>query len=240
MNRCARCLYPDLKPDLFFDDAGVCSACRAFEQRQSVDWAAREGELLSALEGGRNDSGYDCIVPSSGGKDSHWQVLKLIELGARPLVVTATTCHLTHLGRANIDNLTRYATTMEVVANRGVRAKLNRLGLTMVGDISWPEHAAIFSVPFHAACNLGIPLIFYGECPQEAYGGPPGTESAKEMTLRWVSEFGGFNGLRPSDFVGLDGTSARCHLTRSRSPPFPDSQSPPTTVGRGNPPLNIY
>lgn len=207
MNRCARCLYPDLKPDLFFDDAGVCSACRAFEQRQSVDWAAREGELLSALEGGRNDSGYDCIVPSSGGKDSHWQVLKLIELGARPLVVTATTCHLTHLGRANIDNLTRYATTMEVVANRGVRAKLNRLGLTMVGDISWPEHAAIFSVPFHAACNLGIPLIFYGECPQEAYGGPPGTESAKEMTLRWVSEFGGFNGLRPSDFVGLDGVT---------------------------------
>lgn len=207
MRRCVRCLYPDTKPDLFFDDDGVCSACQAFDKRQATDWAAREGELLSVLEGGRNDSGYDCIVPSSGGKDSHWQVLKLLELGVRPLVVTATTCHLTPIGRANIDNLARYATTLEVTANRDVRAKLNRLGLAMVGDISWPEHAAIFSVPFHIACNLGIPLIFYGECPQEAYGGPPGTEAAKEMTLRWVSEFGGFNGLRPSDFVGLEGIS---------------------------------
>jgi hypothetical protein len=41
-------------------------------------------------------------------------VLTLIELmGAKPLVVTAVTCHLTPIGRANIDNLARYATTIE-------------------------------------------------------------------------------------------------------------------------------
>jgi hypothetical protein len=70
-----------------------------------------------------------------------------------------------------------------------------------VGDISWPEHVAIFTTPFKAAIDLGIALIFYGENPQNQYGGPPGTEQAREMTRRWVSEFGGFLGLRPADLL---------------------------------------
>lgn len=205
MRRCVRCLYPNTKPDLHFDSEGVCSACRAYDKRKLIDWSAREQELRQLLD--RHDG--RCLVPSSGGKDSTWQVLKLIELGAKPLVVTATTCHLTEVGRANIDNLSRYATTIEVTPNRTVRAKLNRLGLQLVGDISWPEHVSIFSTPFRVACETGIPLIFYGECPQEAYGGPPGTEEAKEMTARWVQEFGGFLGLRPSDMIGQDGITER-------------------------------
>lgn len=205
MRWCTKCLYPDTKPDLYFDEQGVCSACTAFDKRKEIDWAARESDLLRILETAKNGSGYDCIVPSSGGKDSHWQTLKLIELGVRPLVVTATTCHLTDIGRKNIDNLARYATTIEVTPNRTVRAKLNRLGLELVGDISWPEHVSIFTTPFRMAVDLGIPLIFYGECPQEAYGGPPGTEEAREMTQRWTQEFGGFLGLRPSDMVGQEG-----------------------------------
>lgn len=208
MRRCTRCLYPTTKPDLHFDEHGVCSACRAYDKRKEIDWQAREAELLRILETApKNDSGYDCIVPSSGGKDSHFQVLKLIELGVRPLAVTATTCHLTEIGRANIDNLARYATTIEISPNKTVRAKLNRAGLDLVGDISWPEHVSIFTTPFRVACDLGIPLIFYGECPQNQYGGPPGTEEAFEMKLRWIQEFGGFLGLRPSDIGTMEGVT---------------------------------
>ena len=199
---CTKCLYPDTKPDLFFDDEGVCSACRAHEAQHDIDWNARLHRLEGILEDNRNGSGYDCIVPSSGGKDSTFQVLTLKAMGANPLAVTATTCHLTDLGRRNIDNLARFATTIEVSPNKVIRAKLNKLGLLTVGDISWPEHAAIFTTPFHVAKQHGIPLIMYGESPQNAYGGPPGTEEAEEMTQRWVTEFGGFNGLRASDMVG--------------------------------------
>lgn len=206
MARCQRCLYPDTKPDLFFNDQGVCSACTAHDKRKEIDWTAREGELLRLLEmSRRKGADYDCIVPSSGGKDSHYQVLKLIELGVRPLVVTAMTCHLTDIGRANIDNLKRYATTLEIQPVRPLREKLNRAGLELVGDISWPEHVSILTAPFKAANDLDIPLIFYGESPQNQYGGPPGTEDAREMTLRWVQEFGGFLGLRPGDLIGRDG-----------------------------------
>lgn len=205
ITRCAKCLYPHTKPDLFFNEQGICSACIAYEMRKKTDWLSRQSDLEAILESGKNDSGFDCIVPSSGGKDSTWQVLRLLELGAKPLVVTATTCHLTAIGRRNIDNLARFATTIEVAPNKEIRRKLNRLGLELVGDISWPEHVAIFTTPFQIAANFGIPLIFYGECPQNQYGGPPGTTEAKEMTRRWVSEFGGFNGLRPSDMVGKNG-----------------------------------
>lgn len=209
MNRCKICVMPDTRPDTEFVE-GVCSACIAYQNRQHIDWSLRKIELERLLSrhrvAGRE---FDCIVPSSGGKDSTYQVLKLIELGARPLVVTATTCMLTAVGRKNIDNLARYATTIEVSPNKSVRAKLNRLGLTLVGDISWPEHVAIFTTPFKIAVQMGITLIFYGENPQNQYGGPLDSQDAKTMTRRWVSEFGGFLGLRPADMVGQEGITTR-------------------------------
>jgi N-acetyl sugar amidotransferase len=204
MIRCRTCVMPNTRPDTPFID-GECSACVSYRKRATIDWGARKKELLAILD--KHDG--KCIVPSSGGKDSTWQVLKLLELGADVTIVTARTCHLTPIGRANIDNLARYARTIEVVPNMTVRAKLNRLALEMVGDISWPEHAAIFSTPLKMANALSIPLLFYGECPQEAYGGPPGSDEAKQMTRRWVTEFGGFLGLRPSDFVGIEGITER-------------------------------
>lgn len=208
MNRCSVCVMPDTRPDTEFVD-GICSACIAYANRPKVDWDARKDQLLDLLARAKEvarqrGNQFDCIVPSSGGKDSHYQVLKLIELGAKPLVVTATTCHLTTLGRANINNLARYATTVEVTPNRSVRATLNRLGLTMVGDISWPEHVSIFTTPFKIAAATRIPFMFYGENPQNQYGGPLESQDAQQMTRRWVSEFGGFLGLRPQDLIGVE------------------------------------
>lgn len=204
MIRCSKCVMPNTRPDTPFVD-GVCQACINYANRPQIDWAARQRaleELLDRFHG-------ECIVPSSGGKDSTYQVMKLLQLGAHVTVVTARTCHLTPIGRANIDNLARHARTIEVVPNMAVRAKLNRLGLEMVGDISWPEHVAIFTTPFRMAADLRIPLIIYGENPQDQYGGPKGSEEAKTMTHRWRSEFGGFLGLRPNDLVGQLGITSR-------------------------------
>ena len=207
--RCRRCLIPNTRPDTQFVD-GVCSACLFHDYQQEINWAERKQDLVKLLERQKpNGTGYDCIVASSGGKDSHAQVMRLLELGVRPLLVTATTCMLTKLGRYNIDNLKRYASTIEVSPNQSVRAKLNYLGLTLVGDVSWPEHVSIFTTPMRMAVALGIPLVFYGENPQTLYGGPLGSEKACQMTRRWVSEFGGFLGLRPVDVVGQEGITAQ-------------------------------
>jgi len=204
VTRCKLCVMPDTRPDTQFVD-GICSACISYAKRKETDWPAREKRLLEILDASHGE----CIVASSGGKDSTWITLKLLELGAHVTCVTAATCHLTDIGRKNLDNLARYATTIEVSPNKTVRAKLNRLGLQLVGDISWPEHVSIFTVPFRAASQSGISVVFYGENPQEAYGGPTGADAAFELTARWRSEFGGFLGLRPSDMVGKEGITGR-------------------------------
>jgi len=189
---------------------GICAACIAYAARSQIDWDARREDLKALVSRAKSvararGNHYDVIVPSSGGKDSHYQVLELIAFGARPLVVTASTCHLTNMGRVNIDNLARYASTIEVTPNRYVRTKLNKLGLELVGDISWPEHVSIFTTPIRVARAAGIPFIFYGENPQNQYGGPLEAQGADQMTERWRSEFGGFLGLRPKDLIGMDG-----------------------------------
>lgn len=198
MKRCKRCLMPDTRPDTDFVK-GVCTACLTHDAQMKIDWTARRQDLTDLLD----RHGWKCIVASSGGKDSYSQVHDLLDMGADVTIVTATTCMLTPMGRKNIDNLKRYANTIEVSPNADVRARLNYLGLTMVGDISWPEHVAIFTTPIRMAIALGIPLVFYGENPQAAYGGPVGADEARQMTQRWVSEFGGFLGMRPSDVIGM-------------------------------------
>ena len=204
MNRCTVCCLPDTKPDLEFVD-GVCSACLSHANRPKIDWDARAYEFSRLLD--QHDG--RCIVPSSGGKDSTAQVLKLLELGADVTIVTAATCYLTEIGRKNIENLSRYARTIEVTPKRSVRSKLNKIGLQMVGDISWPEHCVIFNIPFKVAVAEKNPLVIYGENPQNQYGGPIGSDDAKQMSRRWVSEFGGFLGLRPVDMVGIEGITAQ-------------------------------
>src|SRR2546427_1059804 len=211
---CTHCLYPETKPDLRFDEKGVCSACTSYENRGAVDWISRRQEFVSILERFRSANGgnYDCIVPSSGGKDSHAQVLRLLELGANPLVVTSTTDSLSGVGRRNIENLKRQGVDyIELTTNPVVRRKINKLALTQVGDISWPEHVTIFTIPVRIAVQMNIRLIVWGENPQNEYGGPAAATEDNTLTRRWLEEFGGLLGLRVSDLAGQEGIESR-HL----------------------------
>ena len=48
------------------DSEGVCDACRHAEEKERIDWAAREQELLRLLDRyRRTDGAYDCLVPGS-------------------------------------------------------------------------------------------------------------------------------------------------------------------------------
>ncbi|WP_028535917.1 N-acetyl sugar amidotransferase [Paludibacterium yongneupense] len=211
---CTRCVMPHTKPDLHLDEDGVCNACRSYENRATVDWDARSKALSAILDRYRCEDGshWDCIVPVSGGKDSTFQVLQVLSLGMNPLCVTATTCDLTPIGRKNIENIKKLGVDhVEMSPNPNVRAKLNRIGLTQVGDISWPEHVGIFTIPVRAAVQYNVPLIIWGENSQNEYGGPAAAAESNCLNRRWLEEFGGLLGLRVSDLIGIDGLEAR-HL----------------------------
>lgn len=216
---CRRCVMPATKPDLQLDAVGVCSACRSFEQRVTIDWDQRRAELVRLIEEFRPKGGnYDCIIPVSGGKDSTFQVLTMLELGANPLCVTATTDRLSEIGRRNIENIKRLGVDyIEVSVNPIIRRRINKLCLEQVGDISWVEHVTIFTIPVRIAVQMGIRLLVWGENPQNEYGGPTGAAASNRLNRRWLEEFGGLLGLRVRDLVGQYGIEER-HLIQYTYP----------------------
>lgn len=212
MRYCRLCLYPDTKPDLSFDGEGVCNACLNYQRRTEVDWNQRKDEFLGVVKAYRNEKGdnYDCLVPVSGGKDSTYQLLRLLEVGMNPLCVTATTDDLSDIGRRNIENIKKLGVDyIEVTTNPVVRRRINRFALETVGDISWPEHVTIFTVPVRVAVQHNIRLIVWGENPQHEYGGPAASTQKNILDRRWLEEFGGLLGLRVSDIVGQVGITQR-------------------------------
>ena len=203
---CKLCVYPSTKPHIEFSKDGICSGCIAFSSRTDVNWKERKTDFLDILKKYKKKSKnyYNCIVPSSGGKDSHYQVIKMLEFGMNPLVVNVIPDKLAEIGRHNIENLKKLGVdTIEVSLNPNIRRKINKFALETVGDISWPEHATIFTVPVRFSVNLKIPLLIWGESAENENGGPLETIDRVQLDRRWLEEFGGLLGLRTNDLEDI-------------------------------------
>ncbi len=208
---CKLCLYPSTKPDLAFDINGVCSACTAFQARKNIDWNKREQEFRELCEYTKSlKNQYDIIIPVSGGKDSTYQTLKVIEYGLNPLAVTATTDHLSDIGHRNLTNISKLGVDhINVTPNTKLRRQINAYTLREIGDISWAEHVTIFTIPVRVAIQFSVSLVGWGENPQSEYGGPYQAQTAQRLDQRWLQEYGGLNGLRLSDLIELGVGSER-------------------------------
>ena len=193
MKFCKVCLYPDIKPGLEFDNEGMCGACKNNELKSTVDWASRKSQLLEIIEKYKSKTGsrYDCIIPVSGGKDSTYQAYMIKEeFGLHPLLVNFLPRDLVPLGRKNIENLKNLGFDyIEFTANPIVYRKLAKIGLTELGDVTWPEHHGLFTVPAQIAVAYKIPLIVWGENPQFEYGGPG---LGFSLDRQWLIEHGGY------------------------------------------------
>lgn len=219
---CRTCFYPHTKPDLTFNSDGVCSACTAFEARKTTNWGDLERQWEQTCEYAKyvaKDLEYDCVIPVSGGKDSHYQVHLAMRYGLRPLLVCAQTDDISDIGRDNLANIAKYAKLKLVTTDSKVRRKINKFTLQTIGDISWAEHITIFTIPFREAMEHNIPLIIWGENPQNEYGGPMGNQTDKYLDVKWLQEFGGLNGLRVSDLESM-GVASHDELKLYRQPTF--------------------
>ena len=52
---CKKCVMPNTRPGISFNEHGVCSACQSYEKRKSIDWDSRWKEfekICIYLEGG--------------------------------------------------------------------------------------------------------------------------------------------------------------------------------------------
>lgn len=211
MKFCTKCTMPDTKPELTFDENGVCDACRSHEKKRTdINWDEREQEFLDIVNKNKKNRGYDCLVPVSGGKDSTFQTMKVLELGLKPLCVCFEPTVATELGKQNLDNLQNLGVDLILVKkDPETYRKMVLEGLRIVGDNEWPDHVGIFTVPVHFAVKFNIPLIVWGENSQFEYGGPATSRDNKHLNRRWLEEFGGLLGYRVEDMVGVDGITEK-------------------------------
>lgn len=207
LNFCKKCLFPDTKPDLFFDEEGVCDACRSAEQKWervgSIDWKSRSENFDSIIRELSGNALYDCVVAVSGGKDSCWQAYAAKQIhGLKVLAVTFDQFDQTPVGEKNLKFLQGLGVDhCHFTLNPSVVKNLVYKGFREIGDPYWVNHVGIFTIPHRIATGFGIPLILYGENPQFEYGGPEKSRKPQLMDKRWRQEFAGLRGLREEDMV---------------------------------------
>lgn len=170
MKYCKKCVQPDTRPGVLFDEEGVCFACRYEEQKAGVDWDERERELAALADEAKRRrkeslTPYDCVIGISGGKDSTFQSYYARDrLGLRPLLVNALPDGITEVGQHNIENLSSAGFDMlHIRPNpRVLKALVKRYFYSHCNPVK-PTEYYLWASAYIMAERFDIPLIIQGE-----------------------------------------------------------------------------
>ncbi len=173
---CKKCLMPDTRPGIKFDEDGVCQACINYKKQNLTNWDERWKELEKLCDKyrGSNGNGYDCAIAVSGGKDSHFQVYIMKEkLKMNPVLLSVGNIDWTETGRENLDNLSETFGCDLIVhnPNRKITKIMLKKAFEKIGSPSWYLDSLIYAFPIKMAMNLGVQLLVYGEDVNYTYGG---------------------------------------------------------------------
>jgi N-acetyl sugar amidotransferase len=210
---CRNCILPDTRPHLVLNEAGICNACESHGSKRTIDWTARERAFRDVAAHARaRSSGYDCLIPVSGGKDSTWQVVKCLEYGLKPLAVTWKTPGRTAIGARNLANLVNLGVDhIDYQVSPAVEKKFTCAALERFGSTAIPMHMAIFNIPTKIAVHFGIPLIVWGENSAFEYGGRNEERTGFKLDASWLQRHGVTHGTTAQDWIS--DTLSRSELT---------------------------
>ncbi len=206
MKYCNSCILPDTRPNLTINNNGICNACRFHGEKKSINWDKREENLNNVIKNAKkNSSGYDCLIPVSGGKDSTWQVVKCLEYGLNPLAVSWKTPVRTKVGQKNLDNLISLGVDhIDYQINPKTEAKLLLASFKKFGTPGLPMHLAIFNIPISIAVKFQIPLVVWGENSAFEYGGTDEEKTGFVLDDNWKKNFGVTHGTTAIDWISDD------------------------------------
>jgi N-acetyl sugar amidotransferase len=169
MKYCKRCLYPENHPyGILFDSDGVCSGCRVHEEKDNLNWPYRFKKLkkiLLDIKEHNKGRGFDCIVPVTGGGDSHF-IVHMVKnvLGLEPLLVNYNHHYNTKIGIRNLANL---ATVFDCDLIKSTHSpdllrKITHHTIKHYGSMYWHVLAGNSTFPVQVAVKYNIPLIIWG------------------------------------------------------------------------------
>jgi len=166
---CKKCIQPDTRPGIFFDENGICGACIWEEEKNQINWDLRKQELVNIASWAKNtsESNYDCAIGVSGGKDSTMQaIIARDKLGLRPLLVNSEPTGITEIGKHNIENLKKLG--FDVISLRPnpkiIKKLIKRDFYKYLNPVKITEYS-LWSSTYIIAEKFSIPLIIQGENP---------------------------------------------------------------------------
>lgn len=171
MKYCKKCLQPDTRPGILFNERGICYACLyEDEKRKNINWDSRFAKLQRIADDAKRESRkrgnvYDCVIGVSGGKDSTFQAVYCKEkLGLNPLLVNCAPDEITEIGRKNIDNLNHLGFDIISLRLNPIVAKaLARKSFFEKGNIVAASEYCLWASAYIMADRFNIPLIIQGE-----------------------------------------------------------------------------
>lgn len=168
MKICKRCIQPDTRPGIFFNENSICGACLWEEEKKKINWSDRIAELNNIVHNAKKENTmYDCVIGVSGGKDSTKQAITARDvLGLRCLLVNYQPEDITKIGMDNIENLKQLGfDVISIRPNPKIMKKLikfdffEHLNPVKATEFSLYSSAYIIAEKFH------IPLVIQGENP---------------------------------------------------------------------------
>lgn len=167
MKYCKRCLQPDTRPGIYFNEEGICGACLWEEEKEKINWRERERELQDIADNAKCKAkgAYDCAVGVSGGKDSTFQAFYAKEkLGLRTLLVNCEQENMTPIGRKNIENLKNHGFDLiTITPNRNILKKLMIKDFWKRLNLVKPSEYCLYASTYIIADAFNIPFIIQGE-----------------------------------------------------------------------------
>lgn len=166
---CKKCLNVSTRPNIKFTDDGVCPPCNYFEKsnRDEPEIVKEKLREIKAFAKQNNQSGYDCIIGVSGGKDSTRQALYVKEkFGLRPLLVSMNYPpeQISSNGVNNLSNLINMGfDCINISCSPQIWKKAMQHAFIHFGNWAKATEYALFASVPRVAVAYQIPLIWWGE-----------------------------------------------------------------------------
>lgn len=141
--RCTSCILPHTMPFIAFDEQGVCNYCRHYRPRNVP---RPKEDLFGLVEPYRRQSGTECIVPFSGGRDSCYGPHLIVnELKMRPVTYTYDWRMVTDLGRRNISRVCEKLRVENIIIAEDIARKREYIRMNLRAWLKSP-HLGMVSI----------------------------------------------------------------------------------------------
>lgn len=164
---CTFCVMDDTADNITYNEHGQCNYCRGYLNRvdEYESCKSKLAEFTNTVKISAKGKKYDCIVGLSGGLDSSYALLQVVNLGLKPLAVHMDNGWNSELATNNIKNL---VTKLDVDLYTHVidwieyRQLMQAFFDADVLDIELLYDNAMMSVNYRLAKKYGIKYILAG------------------------------------------------------------------------------